>query len=102
MTEMLCSATTKVYWVGVPPMRDARYDSHVSTLNSLVQHTVDHCAKFIPAPQEIRAKDGSFASYLNFSGQSVRIREKDGIHLSMEGAKIFARSLIQELKKGFQ
>jgi len=104
LNRNLCPASKKVYWIGLPPMLKINYQSRTEVVNSVIATTLvqSDCARFVPAPPILAGKDGGFSGYVEFNGDTVRVREKDGIHLSLEGARLFSRYLIDGVKKGFQ
>ncbi|NCY26474.1 MAG: DUF459 domain-containing protein, partial [Alphaproteobacteria bacterium] len=104
LNRNLCPASKKVYWIGLPPMLKSTYQSRTEVVNSVIAAALGQsdCARFVPAPAILAGKDGGFSGYVEVNGETVRVREKDGIHLSLEGARLFSRYLIDGVKKGFQ
>ena len=104
LNRILCPAARQVYWIGLPPMLKSSYQSRTEVVNSVIAEASkgSECVRYLPSPAILASKDGSFSGYVEVNGETIRVREKDGVHLSLEGARLFSRYLIDGLKKGFQ
>ena len=95
--DLLTKDGAQVIWVGLPPMRIAKYDARISLVNRLAYDTVSqrehvtwwNAGTLIADPQ------GQFREYAQRpDGSSMRLRAGDGIHLSEEGAGLLAPPLL--------
>lgn len=95
--DLLTKDGAQVIWVGLPPMRIAKYDARMSLINRLAYDTVSqrehvtwwNAATLIADPQ------GQFREYAQRpDGSSIRLRAGDGIHLSEDGAGLLAPPLL--------
>jgi uncharacterized protein len=94
---MLTKDGAQVIWIGLPPMRIAKYDARMSLINRLAYETVSqrehvtwwNAGTLIADPQ------GQFREYAQRpDGSSIRLRAGDGIHLSEDGAGLLAPPLL--------
>lgn len=95
--DLLTRDGAQVIWIGLPPMRIAKYDARMSLINRLAYDTVSqrehvtwwNAGTLIADPQ------GQFREYAQRpDGSSVRLRAGDGIHLSEDGAGLLAPPLL--------
>lgn len=86
----------EVVWLTVPYSRDLR--RHVSTLavNAALHRAADAVPGVSLVPvDELFTPQGRYRARLD----GVRVREPDGIHLSLAGARIAARSVLRRLRR---
>ncbi|BDU19869.1 DUF459 domain-containing protein [Dyella sp. GSA-30] len=95
--DLLTKDGAQVIWIGLPPMRIAKYDARMSLINRLAYDTVSqrehvtwwNAGTLIADPQ------GQFREYAQRAdGSSIRLRAGDGIHLSEDGAGLLAPPLL--------
>lgn len=95
--DLLTKDGAQVIWIGLPPMRIAKYDARMNLINRLAYDTVSqrehvtwwNAGTLIADPQ------GQFREYAQRpDGSSVRLRAGDGIHLSEDGAGLLAPPLL--------
>lgn len=95
--DLLTRDGAQVIWIGLPPMRIAKYDARMNLINRLAYDTVSqrehvtwwNAGTLIADPQ------GQFREYAQRpDGSSVRLRAGDGIHLSEDGAGLLAPPLL--------
>jgi len=95
--DLLTRDGAQVIWVGLPPMRIAKYDARMNLINRLAYDTVsqrDHVTWW-NAGTLIADPQGQFREYAQRpDGSSMRLRAGDGIHLSDEGASLLAPPLL--------
>jgi hypothetical protein len=99
--DALADDGRRLYWVGMPMPRSARMRPMFQSLNTAVREAaaghplvtfVDIWADFSP--------DGRYTDYLpDPSGRQVKVRARDGIHLSKEGAEMVADQVRALLRK---
>ncbi len=100
--DMLTSDGTPVLWLGLPPMRLAKYNQHMMTINRIAYRVVSqhpHASWWSTVPY-IADAAGQYREFAqSASGNVVRIRADDGIHLSDDGAALFTPTLLAWLEK---
>lgn len=99
--ETLAADGRRIYWVGMPMPRSAKMRPMFESLNTAVRTAaaayplvtfVDIWADFSP--------DGRYTDYLpDGSGRPVKVRARDGIHLSKEGAEMVAGTIRRLIRK---
>jgi hypothetical protein len=93
-----------LFWIGMPPMRDAAYSRSMGLLDQIMQEEaakhrrvtyIDVWTMF-SAP----GAPGTYAQYVpEENGQLVNMRLDDGIHLNVEGSQRLARAVMAEIGK---
>jgi hypothetical protein len=90
-----------VYWVGVPVVRDELLQNRVLIANRAAKgacSTQKNCF-FIDTLEVLSDENHKYASYRKESnGYNLRIRQKDGIHLSCEGSNLLAQYIMPYLE----
>jgi hypothetical protein len=90
-----------VYWVGLPKMRAAAFDSDIAAMNDF--YTARMKALSVPfidvRPMTVDAA-GNFAPYLPdpVSHERRLLRANDGVHMSMNGYVVITRGLASRIK----
>jgi lysophospholipase L1-like esterase len=95
--SLLTEHGARVVWVGLPPMKSAKYDDKTAAINRIAYTVVSQYPQaswWNPLPYIADDAGGyrEFATLAN--GKTVRIRAVDGIHLSDEGAALLVPTLI--------
>jgi lysophospholipase L1-like esterase len=90
----------RVLWLTLPTMRDDRRNPAVSAVNKAIVGA----AASVPTAEVLRADriftpDGVFRKTLAVDGRQVVVREPDGIHLSIPGARIAADYVLDFLTR---
>ncbi|OGV61891.1 MAG: hypothetical protein A2498_09480 [Lentisphaerae bacterium RIFOXYC12_FULL_60_16] len=101
MDRLLAGGCERVIWLLLPPMRDAVIDRFVKRLNTLVMAEAEHRPQvllFDVGKLVADRKTGGFTERLidPRTAVSVSVRDRDGIHLTPEGARLLASALIRE------
>lgn len=98
--QTLTQHGAQVIWVGLPPMKQAKFDQKIDQINRLTYSIVrqyPNSTWWNPAAL-LANPEGKFMEFdKTETGQTVRIRAADGIHLSNEGAARLAAPLMQWL-----
>jgi hypothetical protein len=93
------SSLRKVYWVGQPISRNARYNKFFTALNEIYRDV----SKSYPKIQYIStwerfSVDGNFAPILaDKSGKKAYVKNSDAVHFTYHGAKIASEIVIDKL-----
>ncbi|MCY4137193.1 MAG: DUF459 domain-containing protein [Rhodobacteraceae bacterium] len=97
--QTLQKSGTRVFWVGMPIARSARYSKRMRHLNEIYSESVKvHNALFLPLWELTQDKEGGFTNAMKDPGGRKRIaRENDGIHFTRAGEHIVACHLIRNV-----
>ncbi|WP_313669601.1 GDSL-type esterase/lipase family protein [Sandarakinorhabdus sp.] len=89
-----------VVWVGLPMMRDPKYDAQVQGLNSFhARLMADLGVPFIDTRAAAVDAQGRYASHLpGKDGVPWLVRAGDGIHMSMKGYRLLTDALATRLR----
>jgi lysophospholipase L1-like esterase len=88
-----------VLWLTVPIARDARRTPAIVAVNGALARAAATVpgARVIPA-DEIFTPGGRYRDTMEYGGRRRRVREADGAHLSLAGARIAADAVIASLE----
>ncbi|MEY4849026.1 MAG: hypothetical protein RLZZ331_30 [Pseudomonadota bacterium] len=89
-----------VVWVGLPVMRDPKYDAQVQGLNAFYAGLMAELnVPFIDTRSAAADEQGRYASHLpGKDGVPWLVRAGDGIHMSMKGYRLLTNSLATRLR----
>lgn len=98
--DLMTQNGAHVIWVGLPPMRSGQYNARIAEINRIAYTVVSQYPQATWwNPQPLIADDAG--QYREFGamtgGNTVRLREADGIHLSDEGASLLVPTLMNWL-----
>ncbi|MDQ7830405.1 MAG: GDSL-type esterase/lipase family protein [Desulfovibrionaceae bacterium] len=86
-----------VYWVSLPPMREAGLNARVKTTNAAMRAACEsgpNC-RFIDAWDLFSDDKGEFAAEKNLGGKNVKLRGKDGVHFTMAGYRLLSDRILE-------
>ncbi len=94
-TETLKKSGARIYWVGLPVMRSATFESDMETFSEIFEARAKaNDVTFIPTHDLVADKDGKYDAYRTDAGGRKRLlRAEDGIHFTMEGYELLARTI---------
>ncbi|RUT34464.1 DUF459 domain-containing protein [Arsenicitalea aurantiaca] len=98
--EQLRRANKPVIWVGLPPMEGGGYGQAMAQISS-IQRLASYAAgaEFVDIYERFLDEEGRFSAFgPDISGQRVRMRKDDNIHLSAAGADKVAFYLNQSIR----
>ncbi len=89
-------AGAKVYWLGLPVLRDPQRNQGALFLNGILQQVVTaNGGVFIPLMDDFKGSDGGFATHLpDAKGNLVDVRAEDGVHFSFYGYDLIAKKVL--------
>lgn len=97
---MLQKENIEVVLVGMPIVRSKRFQQKLKHVNDLVEKTaLEHNTHFISLWEASTNEDGSFKEFIRKNGRTLPFRHDDGIHLSVEGSKQIADTILSELER---
>ncbi len=92
----------KVYWLGLPVLRDPVRNQGALFINSILQPTVQAAGGvYVPLEDNFKGKDGGFsASILDAQGQQRELRAPDGVHFTFYGYDLIAKLVLATVQAG--
>lgn len=99
--KIATNAGAKVLWVGLPAMRDPAYGERVRAVNEAAKRaceTVLGCAYMEPSDTFTDAT-GHYVQSKEINGKKVKLRGKDGVHMTMTGYDLLCRQILNRLDK---
>jgi hypothetical protein len=103
--DLLRADDRVVYWIGLPPMRDAGFDRRAGIMNDIYREAASSrpWMTYLDTAPVFGDEDGEYvARKPNASGEVVDLRQEDGVHLSAPGAEILARVLLDLIDEEIQ
>jgi hypothetical protein len=97
-------ASRSVYWLSLPPARSAVLNGYFQQLNGAAAAATRQVpgARFIDLAPELSA-GGRYSDYLrNPAGHTVLARTRDGVHLTLDGARIAAGPVLAALEGDYR
>lgn len=95
--DLLTRDGAQVVWMGLPPMRLAKYNQRMMEINRIAYRVVSRHprASWWNTSPYLADADGQYREYAQAAdGGPLRIRAGDGIHLSDEGAGLLTPTLL--------
>ena len=105
--DILAPAGEKIFWVGMPVMRPAKFHARVQRVNVIyrARMAARPGAKFVDAWDVLADENGEYADKIAIGtnedgtpGKKVRVRAGDGIHLSPAGANVLRDHVLSVLE----
>jgi hypothetical protein len=98
---MLEADGATVVWLGLPPMKSDVYDERIAEVNRIDYAAVNANPQAIwfSTAGLVGDASGQFQDFGKVRGQTVRLRQADGIHLSDDGAVPIAEKILPWLAK---
>ena len=94
-----------VYWIGLPPMRDAGFDERATIMNDIYREAAASrpWMTFLDTRPIFGGADGEYVERKEDpSGELVDLRQEDGVHLSQPGAARLARTMLDLIDEEIQ
>lgn len=94
-TATLTGAGARVYWVGLPVMRSARFERDMATFSDIfAARAAANGVAFIPTHEVAADENGNYQAYgVDRAGRKRLLRTEDGMHFTMEGYLLLARKI---------
>ncbi len=102
--DQVAAAGRVVVWIGIPPIRDPGRSAGYRLVNALVKTQADarRDAYFVDPYPLFVDEAGNFQQYLpDDTGQLVKMRADDGIHLERAGGDRLARATLRLLDRTY-
>jgi hypothetical protein len=97
-----------IYWVGLPIVRSKRMTKDYMLINTYLRDLAkENGIKFIDIATKFRGRNGGYTAFgKDLNNRQRRIRDKDGIHFNMAGARVLGEyvsgTIRQDLKAARQ
>jgi uncharacterized protein len=93
---MLEADGATVVWMGLPPMKSDAYDARIAVVNRIDYEVVSGSSQAIWYSTAGLVGDGNgrFQDFGEVRGETARLRQQDGIHLSDDGAVLVVAKLL--------
>jgi hypothetical protein len=90
-----------VYWVGLPPVRSRPMSRDYQRLNAYYRELArKHGIKFIDIYDRFRGASGGYTAYGGgLDGATERLRDGDGVHFTLVGARMLGRLVAEEIRR---
>ncbi len=102
MMITLAGKGAQVLWLGLPPMRDRRFNERTASLNRLFAAAARTVAgvEYLELKMLVSNPDGDFSTFGNdSSGRFIRMRLDDGVHYAPAGARLVSRWVVDWLRE---
>lgn len=99
LMDLACHAGKKVIWLGLPPMKNGRFQRKMRRLNQLAKQesSAHQCVQYLSLDQVIGDGKGRYIPYRTVGNRYRRIRMRDGIHLSYAGGQLVSLAIVDGL-----
>lgn len=94
------SSVRKVYWVGQPMSRKARYNKFFSILNSIYREvSLSHPKIEYVSTWETFSSKGKYTPVVaDKAGKRGSVKASDGVHFTSHGAKIISELILEQMR----
>lgn len=103
IANLACEKSSKVFWVGSIQMKSEKFNAKMVRLHNVAKKALKgmDCAEFV-SPEKWVSDSDKYVDHLNVKKKNgvtknIKVRTDDGIHLSFEGAELFAKKLIEKV-----
>lgn len=99
VAELLRASDAAVYWVGLPNVRSRRMSRDYKVFNRYYRRISKRYGfKYLESRQLFETRSGGYSDYgKDLRGRRVRLRDRDGIHMSSAGSKLLGRYVADEI-----
>lgn len=100
-TATLKSTGAKIYWVGLPVMRSATFESDMKTFTKIFKaRAAENDVTFLPTHDLLADAKGNYAAYgTDTAGRKKLLRTEDGIHFTMQGYEKLVSTVTRAIKQ---
>lgn len=98
----IAPAGEPVFWVGMPVMRASKLRSRMQRLNEIFRATMEARpgGHFVDTWSVLADADGRFTDTLVLGGKRITVRTEDGVHYTLDGAKVLAGHVVPQVVAG--
>jgi hypothetical protein len=100
MRSYLRGGRGQVYWVLLPPPRPAVFRKVFTAVNAATRIAAEQAGPGVHLVDvgKVVAPGGRFHSTIRWHGRTVSVRQADGVHLNVTGARIAAQLIARRLR----
>ncbi len=105
MMITLAGKGAQVLWLGLPPMRDRRFNERTASLNRLFAAAARTVAgvEYLELKMLVSNPEGDFSTFgTDSSGRFIRMRLDDGVHYAPAGARLVSRWVVDWLRERYR
>jgi lysophospholipase L1-like esterase len=102
MMRALATGGTRVLWLGLPPMRDAKLGRRAAYLNAVFAASARRVPRveFLQLDMLVSPGEGRYATFMQGpDGRLLRYRLDDGVHLAPAGSRAIARWVLDWVRE---
>lgn len=106
MDQLLAADVDLVVWFLLPPMKDPAVQEHAQTVNRIATELASEDARkekifLFDMASCFSRTPGKYSQYMmDQSGAAITVRDPDGIHLAVGGAKAVAKACVKNFYEG--
>ncbi|MBE2281327.1 MAG: DUF459 domain-containing protein [Ignavibacteriaceae bacterium] len=102
--KIITDNSLKVYWVGMPPMREPGFDGRMKTLSKIYDEEISKISNgiFVSGLDLLGDGAGNYTAYKVVNGVNSLLRANDGIHFTTQGGQVIADFVYDLIKKDFK
>lgn len=97
LVDILCHKVKTVYWLTLPPMRRTALHQDALFLNGIYRDVAEetkNCTQIVETKPIVGNDEGAYTTYRTFGTNRLKIRARDGIHMTPDGGKIVATYIL--------
>lgn len=101
LANLLAPNFEAIVWLGMPPVRSPKLNGRIAAINRVMKNALEGRpnAEFFDLKRVLAAPDGSYADSIKRGSKLVKVREPDGVHINITGAKLAARRITPVVQK---
>jgi hypothetical protein len=103
IVNLLRERGVQVYWVGLPKMREAAFDTNIRAMNAFFVSRMQALGvPYIETASLTAGPDGQFSAYLSDprrNNERFNARTNDGIHMTIPGYILVMRQLTDRIRR---
>ena len=101
MANLLAPNFEAIVWLGMPPVRSPKFARRIATINRIVEQALAGRpnAVFYDLKRVLGGPDGGYADTIKRGSKMVKVREPDGVHTNITGAKLVAYRVAPVVQK---
>lgn len=106
LMDLITAKGTTIFWVGIPPMRNAeRFETKYRLINDIARTEAERRpgnVVYVDTVPALSSPGGGYADYLgNLDGAIVQVRAGDGIHFTRAGGDRIAAAVLAAMRATF-
>lgn len=101
MDRLIAGGASRIIWMLLPDMNDTATQEHAQLVNEIIRGEAASGSRgdvvtLLDLAPILSRRPGKFSRYLmSPDGRSLAVRDPDGVHLSVDGAKLVAQAILK-------